>query len=428
MKIWYDISGIYNWSGNFTGIQRVVYNLAQELDNSKLNHGFFIYHSGRFSEISFKDLEERLEALNSKTPSRRSTDKRITLSKLQHHGISTLKNTVRDTRLEPQLRSIYGNLRKGYRSVRGRQITPASNLFNKDDTIVVVDGNWQFRGYEKTLTSLKAKTGFRLVHFVNDLIAIKNPALVNKGADKIIGKYFNHIFENADMLIAISESTKKDIVWFIERYNIQNRPDIEVVILGDNISSSEVKIKKPDISIPSPFILSVGTIEIRKNYTALYYAYKQAHLKRVSLPHLVIVGRKGWMAEEAYSLLTQDTDISQYITILQSADDQKLEWLYSNCIFTVFPSFYEGWGLPVAESFAHGKCCISSNSSSMPEVGGSLAVYVSPYNTDELLSSIARLYSNQDERSKMENNIKINHKSRSWGQALSQLTDIITKS
>lgn len=432
MKIWYDISGIYNWEGHFTGIQRVVYNLGKELYESDQDAHFFLYRHGDFHEVSFQQLEDRLREARARAAAMAagrttaSNSRRMSVGVLRHKGMVGLKSVVRGTPLDPPLRAVYGGLRKVYRAARRRNLRPTMNqLFKSGDAVVVVDGNWQFGGFVSALRARKNKANFRLVHFVHDLTALVNPALVNKGADKIIGDYFKDVIPITDTIITISESTRRDLERFIKDKHIHTKARIDTLILGDNALSSVQAATPPAHRIPVPFILAVSTIEIRKNYLALYYAYKLASQQGVELPHLVIVGRKGWMAEETYSLLTQDPEIRYKVTVLERTSDAELAWLYQHCEFTVFPSFYEGWGIPVAESFAHGKACISSNTSSMTEVGGDLAIYVSPYNPEDLMRQINMLSTGVKFRQASERRVKSVYKQRTWHEAYEDFSDII---
>ncbi len=416
MKVWYDVSGIYDWKGNFTGVQRVVYNLGKQLHESNVEAGFFIYRNGTFQEVAFSDLELRLTA-NVAISADQAAAKPLSLGVVQHHVMLGLKEAVRGTPLEPSLRTAYGKLRKSYRNVRhvSEQTPLARYIFDDGDIVVVVDGNWQFGGFVEALRTAKGQVDFKLVHFIHDLTAVRNPAIVNPGADKIIGTYFKDIFPLADRLITISQSTKNDVGWFAKRKRI-HIPKVEVLILGDdNVADQESgHAKKPSRAIPEPFVLAVGTIEIRKNYTVLYYAYKLAKERNIAMPHLVIAGKKGWMAEEAYALLCKDNDIKAEISILLGPSDQELTWLYDHCLFTVFPSFYEGWGLPVAESFVHGKACVSSNASSLPEVGGDLAVYASPYDPGAFMHAMAKMAADKAYLQGIEANIKHSYRVRTW--------------
>lgn len=418
--IWYDISGLYNWHGNFTGIQRVVYSLGKYLNEDKSHKsGFFIFQHGNFVEVSWEDLEDRLATSQSDRFTRSSNSKKAR-AHIQHHSVMLAKRMAKGSVLEKPLRKVYGDLRGGYRSVAGHKMPHVpSSPFKDCDTVVVVDGNWQFPGFARSIKATKKHTGYKFVHFVNDIVAIKNPALASKGADKIIGDYFKKILPVTDTVLCISESTKNDVSEILSDY--VRDADIKVIKLGSDIPNV-TSTKKPDIEISKEFILAVGTIEIRKNYLLMYYVYKKAIADEVDLPSLVIVGKRGWMVEDAYNLLTKDPEINKKITIVSGILDAELEWLYANCKFTVFPSFYEGWGIPIAESLARGKLCISSNTSSMPEVGRDLARYVSPHNPQQWLKEIRSL--NSEKLSKLEQEIKHSYKAVSWRDAYNDLIRI----
>jgi glycosyltransferase involved in cell wall biosynthesis len=104
--------------------------------------------------------------------------------------------------------------------------------------------------------------------------------------------------------------------------------------------------------------------------------------------------------------------------------DAQLDWLYTHCMFTVYPSVYEGWGLPVAESLAYGKLCISSNTSSMPEIAGDLIEYFSPYDPAACLALLEK-YLDPEVRQHKEAEIKKNYAPRSWDATFQQIESII---
>lgn len=420
MAIWYDVSGLYSWGGSFTGIQRAVFNIGQSLSIDDPASRFFIFQHGDFCEISFSKLEERLLELRQVNVDGPNAGTPLSIAKLQHYGMVAAKQAVIGSPLERLLRQAYGGLRVARRGFKPHQrvlVTTkgsTASIFGSDDVVVIVDGNWQFSGYAKNIVSAKKRHGFKLVHFVHDIVAIQNPALANTGADKIIGTYFEAIFPHSDKLLAISESTKRDVEHFAKEHGVKV-PDVSVVLLGSDMQQgAALQAKRPSaIASETRFALAVSTLEIRKNYMLLYYTYKQAARDGTDLPHLIIVGRKGWMTNETFNLLTKDPEVCRSVTILSGMADEELEWLYQNCLFTVFPSMYEGWGLPIAESLMHGKCCISSDTSSMPEVGGDLVSYVSPYSAIEVVHAM-QVLSNDKVRKELESRVKKDYKPVTW--------------
>jgi glycosyltransferase involved in cell wall biosynthesis len=177
----------------------------------------------------------------------------------------------------------------------------------------------------------------------------------------------------------------------MEKKSIHPGGDISVFRLGDNIKVFNVKRPENKNIIPNNYLLSVGTFEARKNRILMYYVYKLAKSRNIMLPKIVIVGRLGWRSDDIYNILKEDPDTKDNFIFMQNANDEELEWLYKNCLFTVYPSFYEGWGLPIAESVQRGKMVCASNTSSMPEIAGDLISYFNPYSTDECLNAITKL-------------------------------------
>ncbi|HEY1735322.1 MAG TPA: glycosyltransferase, partial [Methylovirgula sp.] len=106
------------------------------------------------------------------------------------------------------------------------------------------------------------------------------------------------------------------------------------------------------------FVLSVGTIEIRKNHAALMSAWEDlAGELKDELPTLVISGRRGWKADETLQRLDETQRTDGQIVFIEAPSEDELRWLYASCLFTVLPSLFEGWGLPLGESYWFGKTC-----------------------------------------------------------------------
>jgi hypothetical protein len=169
------------------------------------------------------------------------------------------------------------------------------------------------------------------------------------------------------------------------------------------------------------YVLNVGTVEVRKNHVVLYRAWLHALAHGLEMPHLVIVGRIGWLAQDIAYQIRNDPRVKERIHILTDVDDAQLDWLYRHCAFTVYPSFYEGWGLPIAESLAAGKLCVASATSSMPEVGGELAAYADPLSAEDYARTISDLWTNPERRVAMEDRIRAEYRPVSWDETSRQV-------
>ena len=142
-----------------------------------------------------------------------------------------------------------------------------------------------------------------------------------------------------------------------------------------------------------PFVLCVCTIEARKNHMLLYRVW--AGLLRKyggeAVPRLVLVGRWGWDAEEFRRALEGSDNLDGRIVVLSDVgDEMPSPNSTERCLFTIFPSFAEGWGLPVGESLAAGKVCIASRATAIPEVGGEFCAYFDPHDVLDAFTAIER--------------------------------------
>jgi glycosyltransferase involved in cell wall biosynthesis len=171
---------------------------------------------------------------------------------------------------------------------------------------------------------------------------------------------------------------------------------MEVFRLGDDFKVAKAIEPTDDVFKAAklkhdPYMLVVCTIEARKNHALLYYVYKLARARGIDLPKIAIVGRRGWGTEEIYGFMANDPEVKDKIIFLHGKSDEELSWLYNHCLFTIFPSFYEGWGIPIAESIARGVPCLCSNTTSMVEIAEGYVEHFSPASADECLAAIQNM-------------------------------------
>jgi hypothetical protein len=150
----------------------------------------------------------------------------------------------------------------------------------------------------------------------------------------------------------------------------------------------------------------------------LYQIWRRlAERRGDDLPYLVFVGIHGWLVDDLMSMLRRDPLVASRIVILSRTTDAELSWLYRHCLFTVYPSLYEGWGLPISESLAHGKICIASDNSSMPEAGEGLALHLDPLDFAAWYREIESLIDDPDRRAAMEAAIAARYRLHDWAEA-----------
>jgi len=191
--------------------------------------------------------------------------------------------------------------------------------------------------------------------------------------------------KNAQKIITVSQNSKKDLIHF---FNVDST---KIEISPPEIHSRFRKIKDQDTidqklaiyHLPSDFILSIGTLEPRKNIDGLIHAYALLAKEVRDLPKLLIVGKKGWFYEKIFRKV-QELKLADDIIFTNYLLDEVLPYLYNRARFLVYPSFYEGFGMPVLEAMRCACPVISSRVSSLPEVLGDRGILINPYNIVEI--------------------------------------------
>jgi len=204
--------------------------------------------------------------------------------------------------------------------------------------------------------------------------------------------FFNYI-KRSHTIITGSNYTKNEIL-----SHIDIREDrVKVIYHGVNHSIFKPNIKNIPLSLPSKYILFTGSIEPRKNIITLIKAYTNLSSKLQEEYKLLLVGASGWKNSEIFYHIKSKKNIF-YIGYIS---DEELAKVYSQAECFIYPSLYEGFGLPPLEAMACATPVISSNTSSMPEVLQDAALYFEPTNYKELSQKIIELLSSKELRSKL---------------------------
>lgn len=232
---------------------------------------------------------------------------------------------------------------------------------------------------------------------VHDLSFIRHP----QGAVASLRKWLNQVvpasLARADHILADSESTKQDL---IEIFNLKSA-DITVVGAGveerfqpitDPVTLAAVRQR---YHLPDSFILGLGTLEPRKNFTGLIAAFAQSPVRETH--HLVIAGGKGWLYDDIFAA-AQTSPVADRIHLVGFVADEDLPALYSLAGIFAYPSHYEGFGIPVIEAMACGTAVVCANNSCLPEVAGDAALQVTATDTPALAEALAQLANNPELR------------------------------
>lgn len=304
---------------------------------------------------------------------------------------------------------------KGTTSPLGKRVG-FCELFSPGDVLISIGLDWDYP-YYKEFYRLRKNNGVKIVTCCYDLIPVYYPQYCVSNVANIFTSYFLEIADGSDLVLCISKRSEQDFKVLMDRTG-GAQPVTQVIPMGDNVpqalggqASSTVEAVCGDA-----FILFVSTIERRKNHEVLYRAY---HLLcregfKDKLPKLVLVGMQGWGVDELMKDIELDPLTQGMIVRLNHVSDTELRLLYEKAKFCVFPSLYEGWGLPVGEALSMGKAVISSDRGSLPEVGGALVRYVDPWSPRAWADEIYRMATDDLWRQQWEENAKHKYRIRYW--------------
>lgn len=236
------------------------------------------------------------------------------------------------------------------------------------------------------------KAGVKLVVTMHDLIFLRYPEYYRKIDRKIYDQKFRHACRKAHRIHAISEQTKRDLISYFAV------PEEKITVIYQSINpifyQRAEKIQKERLrkkyQLPKKFLLSVGTVEPRKNLLGLL----EGMIWSKTYVPVVVIGKLTDYHHKVQKFIEADLNRLQ-VYFLPRIQDDELAVLYQMAEILVYPSLFEGFGLPVAEAQASGCPVITSNISSLPEAGGDAAWYVDPEKPEEIGKALKVLLADQ---------------------------------
>jgi len=250
-----------------------------------------------------------------------------------------------------------------------------------------------FHGLSGELPLKWDKKPIKKIVTIHDLIFVRYPQYYSFFDRKIHLWKFKKAANTADKIIAISEQTKRDIIQYLK----VPESKIEVIYQGchkafkEQQSEEFIQQTKQKFNLPERFILNVGTIEDRKNLLNIVKAIKDTEIP------LVVVGKKTKYYQKIASFI-QKNKMEKQVHFLEGVSMDELAVIYKSADIFVYPSFFEGFGIPVIEALFSKTVTITSNTSCLPEAGGPDSVYINPENHLDIQSKIKFLWDSESER------------------------------
>ena len=403
MQFYFDLTTSARWSGHSVGIIRVERELARRA---------MAYLQGEIRYCIYVRSENRFRTL---TPEAALDIIEGRLGVNFDQEVSPLSETAPAVSLRRQVRDLVLRFPRVYRQVqrlRGLSFTleqiaeirahearerleatssqptlaPLSQVcdgevvLSPDATVISGGLDWEHKDLRE-LYRLKRKKGFRYVAIVYDVIPLLMPHFLVPGYVELLHDYFGELLWLSDGFMCISESTQRDLLDHCRRLGVTPPPTRNFPLGGDLPRPVDTVANVPGVLAGKRYAIFVSTLEPRKNHRVAYQAWAHAiqagHIDPQTC-RLVFVGRPGWNINELMHEIGANPVTRDTIVVTGSVDDATLRALYQGADFGIFPSFYEGYGLPVSELLSHGKPCISSSAGSLREVGQSFVVYKDP--------------------------------------------------
>lgn len=411
MKVMYDISvlgkGFYIPRSR-TGIFRVIEELAQELVKEQVISSFSSYPKlGDYFQCSdYLMNNENLAGVQ------------LAMPNINETMLKNFHYLYQQTYLKITIRLLIRVLNKTISS------TIKGNFLNYKELAISDIYHSPFYPIPEQVRKLKH---IKKVITVYDLIPMLHPQFFRFNKKTLIAEVLKSIDENT-WVTCISHATKNDLCNYLPSldpsrvfvthlaasalfYPCQDQPKIEAI---------KTKFGIPDGS----YMLSLSTLEPRKNIIQTIKCFarlvEEEAIKDISL---VLVGTKGWDFEPIFNEIAINSKIRDKIIVTGYVPDEYLAPLYSGAMMFVYPSFYEGFGLPPLEAMQCGTPVITSNTSSLPEVVGDAGIMVDPNDRDALCQAMLDIYNSSELRQKMSANSLVQAQQFSWKKCAEQTID-----
>ena len=309
----------------------------------------------------------------------------------------------------------------------GRLHADLREVARAGDILAAFGSPWSFGDYSNTVGRITAATGMRFAMLVYDLIPVARPEFCDRGLVQVFDRFVRGCLPLADTALAISEATARDIVAWSTREGVPLRSAPHPIPIGTGFTHfTPAPVLPPGLSAGG-YALFVSTIEARKNHILAFRAWRRLleELPADQVPTLVFAGRTGWMVADLMQQIQNAAHLGGKLVHVESPDDATLAALYQGARFTLFPSLYEGWGLPVSESLSFGKVCLAASTTSVPEAGGEFCLYHDPDSVTDAVALYRRAITEPGLIPSLEARIDAEHRPTPWSATARAVLDAL---
>ncbi len=440
--VWIDVDDLFHYvahNARLSGIQRLTYELYSAIEQQAGSFGLRSAYLridpalDEFVVVNWQDVRRLCHGLTTDNPlpdhahpspsASGARDGVLARARaFSRHAALYVNHRLPETAREPfarfrtlqleALRSLAQMRRAGVGTVRhaASQIarradvpTRLLDVAQPGDWLLSLGAPWHRVDYGRLVECARREAGLHTGLLLYDLIPLLRPEWCHRSLVETFGAWLNGILPQCDALFAISDATARDVSSLLRA---RGRADPVVTMpVGTGFPASKAATAQvlepvPDHAVPKPgsYVLFVSTIEARKNHALMFQVWRRLAeiMPPEQLPTLVFAGRIGWLVSDLMTQIANTNYCDGKLQIIEDPSDAVLMRLYEGCLFTVLPSLFEGWGLPVTESLSFGKPCVTSDNTSLPEAGAGLTRMLDPYDLNDATRVIHEILSDRD--------------------------------
>lgn len=447
-RIYFDITDLVDFFKNnhhVTGIQRVQLKILAALAlqvpdqiacvaHEPESNRFLTYDPAALFLSTHAPSGAVIQGLARGTGRRPLLDKASVRSALQQYNHRKLYRGVKKAELYlSKLLAPQRLAQLGYtETIRSSGPRPVPQVFKgpqAGDIYVVLGHNWSTTATQELARHFRANQG-HAVQVIHDLIAATAPHYFPSRTSGQFRQFLDNCAKNFDRFICISDNTRQDLLrYYRDKVAAQAITTLRLAHTFDDTlrNAPAAEPNSPALATlkPGTFVPCVGTIEPRKNGHLLLIVWEMLYKELgTDTPTLVFAGKLGWKTETFMQTFGEMQRKGIPVVVITNANDKDLHYLYANCLFSVYPSLYEGWGLPVGESAWLGRTCVASNASSIPEVCGDLLDYFDPKDPADMLKHIRHACTDRTYRTNQENRLRL-APLRTWSDVAADLFNLL---
>jgi glycosyltransferase involved in cell wall biosynthesis len=309
-------------------------------------------------------------------------------------------------------------------------LVPIGDVVRPGDVLAVLGSPWSSPNYAAMLDAARRVHGMRVLLLAYDLIPLRHPEWCESSLVWHFTRWLDSCLPLTDIVLAISRSSARDLDRYAAEKGIALHGPVGAIPIGTGFGTQLAALSPAaadDLPPAGTYALFVSTIEARKNHQLLFRVWRRLldEMPADAVPTLVFAGKRGWLVADLMQQLDNVAWFDGKVVHVDNPSDAELVQLYRGCLFTLFPSLYEGWGLPVTESLALGKPCIISNVTSLPEAGGALARYFNPDDLADVVRVIREAISDRPGLAEWEARVRRDFRPVSWEESAHAILESI---